>query len=238
MLNILSTKNGQTRHILRICLLAVIGFSIIITSCGTTFRFKENVPENTEDTFKTGKIIEQGVASWYGSKFHGNLTANGEIYNMHELTAAHRTLPFGTILKVKNLDNGKSVKVRINDRGPYAKNRIIDLSKKAATKIGMINTGTANVSLVLLEGEINEARTPDLKVATFTVQLASFFKQEKAERFSNKIKGSRVEEFDLEDRKVFRVFYGTFTNKKLAQNKQRELQLRGIEGYVKQIQNY
>jgi rare lipoprotein A len=76
--------------------------------------------------------IFTGNASWYGEKFHGRLTANGEIFNMNDLTAAHKTLPFGTILEVTNLNNHKSVKVRVNDRGPFVKNRVLDLSKKAA----------------------------------------------------------------------------------------------------------
>ena len=91
-----------------------------------------------------------GTASWYGGRFHGRTTANGERYNMHELTAAHRSLPFDTLVRVINKDNGRSVIVRINDRGPYAGRRIIDLSKAAASRIGMINAGTASVVLEVL----------------------------------------------------------------------------------------
>ena len=85
---------------------------------------------------KKRNYIESGVASWYGPKFHGRLTANGEKYDMDGITAAHRTLPFNSEVVVENLDNGKTVQVRINDRGPYAKDRIIDLSKGAAEKAG------------------------------------------------------------------------------------------------------
>jgi len=88
-----------------------------------------------------------GVASWYGGQFHGRKTANGERYNMNELTAAHKTLAFGTKVRVTNKSNGKSVVVRINDRGPYVGKRIIDLSRGAASQIGMINSGVANVTL-------------------------------------------------------------------------------------------
>lgn len=91
-----------------------------------------------------------GVASYYGKGFHGRKTANGEVFDMHELTAAHRTLPFNTIVKVTNLTNKKTVKVRINDRGPFVKNRIIDLSYGAAKKIDMIGSGTAKVRLEIL----------------------------------------------------------------------------------------
>ncbi|MCB9992438.1 MAG: septal ring lytic transglycosylase RlpA family protein [Hyphomicrobiaceae bacterium] len=93
---------------------------------------------------------QQGTASWYGPGFNGQRTANGETFNMNSLTAAHKSLPFGTRVKVTNLRNGKSVTVRINDRGPYAHGRIIDLSKAAAQDIGMIGSGTAQVKLEIV----------------------------------------------------------------------------------------
>lgn len=99
---------------------------------------------------------EQGMASWYGSKFHGKRTANGEIYNKYDFTAAHNTLPLPSIVKVKNLENGKSVVVRVNDRGPFTKNRIIDLSKRAATQLGFLQKGTAKVEVVLLPKKTKE----------------------------------------------------------------------------------
>lgn len=91
-----------------------------------------------------------GVASWYGKDFHGKKTANGEIYNMYDLTAAHRTLPFGTVVRVTNLENGKSVQVRINDRGPYIHGRLIDLSYAAAKKLDFVQYGTAQVRLQVI----------------------------------------------------------------------------------------
>jgi rare lipoprotein A len=99
------------------------------------------------------EAAEVGVASWYGADFHGRKTANGEVYDKERLTCAHRTLPFGTFLRVSNLDNGSSVVVRVNDRGPFAKNRVIDLSEAAARIIGMIPTGTARVSLTAIPEE-------------------------------------------------------------------------------------
>jgi rare lipoprotein A len=91
-----------------------------------------------------------GVASWYGPGFHGRTTANGERYNMNELTAAHKSLKFGTKVRVTNGKNGKSVVVRINDRGPYVGSRIIDLSKGAAQAIDMIGPGTASVTVEII----------------------------------------------------------------------------------------
>jgi rare lipoprotein A len=94
---------------------------------------------------------EEGLASWYGGKFHGRMTSSGEVFDSNTLTAAHRTLPFGTIVKVTNLDNGKSVQVKINDRGPFVEGRIIDLSRAAAVALGMIDSGIAHVSLQIME---------------------------------------------------------------------------------------
>ena len=96
------------------------------------------------------KIAQSGVASYYGPGFHGRRTANGEAFDMHAMTAAHRTLPFGTKVKVTNLANGKSAIVRVNDRGPYANGRIIDLSVAAAKQIGSTSSGTARVTLEVL----------------------------------------------------------------------------------------
>lgn len=93
------------------------------------------------------KITENGKASYYADKFEGRKTASGETFRQNGLTAAHRTLPFGTKVKVINVSNGKSVTVRVNDRGPFSQGRVIDLSKKAAKRIGMISTGVAVVEI-------------------------------------------------------------------------------------------
>ncbi len=95
----------------------------------------------------THKFTQTGKASYYADKFNGRKTANGERFRNSKRTAAHKTLPFGTKVRVINLRNGKSVKVRINDRGPFVAGRIIDLSKKAARRIGMVNEGVGNVKL-------------------------------------------------------------------------------------------
>ena len=95
----------------------------------------------------SGPVIERGLASWYGEPFHGRRTANGEVYDMNELTAAHKTLPFGTRVRVFNPATGQQVVVRINDRGPFTGGRIIDLSRAAAERIGLIRAGVAPVVL-------------------------------------------------------------------------------------------
>ena len=94
-----------------------------------------------------GPYYETGIASWYGPGFDGNLTANGEVYDMNGISAAHKTLPFGTIVRVVDLETGRSIVVRINDRGPFVEGRIIDLSKGAAEKLGMVERGIVPVGL-------------------------------------------------------------------------------------------
>jgi len=113
------------------------------------------VPKPTEEpknAAKKGKT-EKGLASWYGEPYHGRRTASGEIYDMHEMTAAHRTLPFGTIVKVKRTDSGEEVKLRITDRGPFIKGRIIDLSFAAAKKINLDFDGVAPVKVMVIGWE-------------------------------------------------------------------------------------
>lgn len=96
----------------------------------------------------SGDLIEQGRASWYGRRFHGRRTASGEAFDMHELTAAHRTLPFGSRVRVKSLSNGREVVVRINDRGPFTKGRVIDLSHAAMKALGLRGRGVVRVALL------------------------------------------------------------------------------------------
>jgi rare lipoprotein A len=122
-----------------------------------------------------GEYTEDGVASWYGIPFNGHRTSDGEIYDMHQLTAAHRTLPFGAIVRVTNLRNGRQTEVRINDRGPFVANRVIDLSLSAAQALDMVGTGTAPVRLEVIAG-------PNPLVGFFGVQVGAFQFQANAER--------------------------------------------------------
>jgi peptidoglycan lytic transglycosylase len=124
---------------------------------------------------------EKGIASWYGPGFHGRRTSNGEIYDKHAMTAAHKTLPMNTMLMVKNMDNGRKTVVRVNDRGPFVRGRVIDLSYKAAQILGAVNKGTARVQIVAL-AERNKSKTGqpgellfnDLTVGEFYVQIGAF----------------------------------------------------------------
>ena len=125
---------------------------------------------------------ETGVASWYGHPYHGRASASGEIYDMEKLTAAHRTMPFHTWVRVSCLENGKSVEVRINDRGPFVGDRIIDLSKAAARKIDMLGPGTAKVKVEVI-------RTPQgPAVPRFAIQVGAFRDRGNAERLEREMK--------------------------------------------------
>lgn len=101
--------------------------------------------------------VQIGMASWYGGKFHGRITTNGERYNMHKISAAHRTLPFGTLVRVTNIENNKTVIVRVNDRGPWISERVIDLSYAAAKKIDMVTSGVARVRLDIIDEQAGTA---------------------------------------------------------------------------------
>ena len=141
----------------------------------------------------------KGVASWYGPKFHAKKTSNGEIYNMYANTAAHKTLPMNTMVKVHNLENGKSTIVRINDRGPFVSGRIIDLSNKAAHAIDMVKRGTAKVKITVLGFNGKIARTLAEKqevrsVGNYFVQVGVFARIEGAKSTKRKF------ELILEDR--------------------------------------
>jgi rare lipoprotein A len=182
-------------------------------------------------------FLEDGVASWYGPKFHGKATANGETYDMDGLTAAHRTLAFNSKVKVTNLENGKSVIVRINDRGPYAKSRIIDLSRKAARDIDMIQNGTAKVRLELLEGKLTDASGFCSICDNFAVQLAAFTNAFDARTKADEIKGAYVQSSENDGKKVYRVLYGKFEDRAAAERALGELRTKGIDGFVRQLEN-
>lgn len=205
---------------------------LIVSSCGVVRRTAP--PESSGE----GAIIGSGIASWYGPNFHGKLTANGERYNMNDYTAAHKTLPFNTMVRVDNVENGKSVVVRINDRGPYIDNRIIDLSRRAAQQIDMIGSGTASVRLMVVrEGDrpIDEQNISSSE--TFTIQLAAFERESEAINRSNQISGSRVERVIVEGKTIYRVYYGTYSNPDQARSELNELSRKGIDGFVKQVEN-
>jgi len=156
--------------------------------------------------------VETGTASWYGPGFHGKHTANGEIYDQYELTAAHQTLPLGTRVAVTNLDNGHQVEVRINDRGPFVKGRAIDLSYAAARALGMLGPGTVPVRIEVL-GE----QRPQFATAAYTIQVGSFADRDNALRLKSSLAthfdGVYLATLDGQAGKYYRVRLGRFTRR-------------------------
>ncbi len=176
----------------------------------------------------------EGRASWYGSDFHGKLTSNGETYNMYADTAAHKTLPMNTIVKVQNLDNGLSTVVRINDRGPFVETRIIDLSKKAARSVNMLNSGTARIRLTILGFEQKgstkisdikklKAGPSEIVLGKFAVQIASFTKIEgafKTQEKYNNFSGYKtiIKDSELNNKRMFRIWFTGFKSEAEARD--------------------
>ncbi len=157
----------------------------------------------------------EGIASWYGGKFIGRKTANGEIFTSQSLTAANKTLPFGTYVLVTNLNNDKSVIVRINDRGPYVGERIIDLSYAAAKTIDMIGTGTAPVRLRIVKpGEHVGKEEEKIASGMYYLQIGSFSVMDNAAKLKtdllNKINNVIVDPYTIGGTKYYRVLVGPF----------------------------
>ena len=132
---------------------SLIALVLLVCSCGiVSSPVYVTVPGRAAELIVSG-FSQRGIASFYAEAFHGRTTANGETFDMNAMTCAHLTLPFGTVLKVTNLDNDRTTTVRINDRGPYIEGRIIDLSKGAARSLNMIESGTANVLIEVIGSE-------------------------------------------------------------------------------------
>lgn len=142
-------------------------------------------------------FVQEGMASWYGKEFHGKRAASGEIFNMYDKTAAHKTLPFDTYVKVVNLSNLREVIVKINDRGPFVKGRIIDLSHRAGREIGLVGPGVARVRVVALSKEVGRIRSAngykplveaqDFNEGRFTVQVGAFENEDNAGRLAERL---------------------------------------------------
>ena len=201
---------------------------------------------STADTTAINKKVSTlffGEASWYGGRFQGRKTANGEIFDTYKMTAAHKTLPFGTIVKVTNLKNDKSVKVRINDRGPFIKNRIIDLSFAAAKNIKMLKDGTAKVEVRILKlGDgnyikpfknlINKKKITSSKKTLINKKITSK-KPVNKKTIVNKTKPSIV----YEDHKpgYFAIQLGAFKTKKYADELMKKLKSKNFHSFVRKI---
>jgi len=170
---------------------------------------------------------EEGIASWYGVPFHGRRASNGEVYDMNKLTAAHRTLPFDTVVRVTNLSNGKTTVVRITDRGPFVDNRIIDLSMAAAREIDSVGVGVVPVRLEIVSAGIDPGS------GFFTVQIGAFRERGNAERLRERLTASYspifIQPYDSPDGLFYRVRVGKVPGEDAAQ--QFGEKLRNREGF-------
>lgn len=173
-------------------------------------------------TLKPGKVADRGIASWYGPKFHGRRTANGEVYDMEAMTAAHKTLPFGTVVEVYNRDNGRSVEVRINDRGPFIRGRVIDLSRAAAREIGLIGPGTARVEVVVVTA-------PGVPQGEgYTVQVGAFKDEARAQALTRELRGQFPDVRLLSGAEWHRVQVGRFKTERRAHKMRKKLRKSGF----------
>ena len=169
--------------------------------------------------------VQKGRASWYGKKFHGRKTSNGEIYDMYAMTAAHKTLPMNTWVRVENLENGRQTTLRINDRGPFVAGRIIDLSYTAAKRLGVVGPGTAHVKVTALgkatayskKDHTPVAFTPvDYWKGNFTVQVGAFKVRSNADQYRIKLSkqylNAHIVPYEDDRGQFFRVRIGRFKN--------------------------
>ena len=170
-----------------------------------------------------------GYASWYGHPYHGRPTASGEIYNMYDLTAAHRTMPFGTRVKVINLENGRLVRVRINDRGPFAEGRIIDLSYAAAKAIQMVGPGTALVGLSVLETAGAASPAPS---GRYSVQVGAFRERHRADRLRRELARRHAPVSVCREGDLYRVLVGAETTSAAANSLAERLRREHLLGVV------
>lgn len=205
---------------------------------GAAYKKRASAPAHTKQYKINGKYYQplasargfsqKGIASWYGKKFHGRKTANGEIYDMYAMTAAHKTLPLGTWVRVHNLNNGRKIVVRVNDRGPFIRDRIIDLSYKAAKKLKITGTGTAPVKIYALGKTakgFSTSKTVKYKPlnywkGNFTVQVGAFKVWKNAVNLKDKLSGrygsAHIKTHTDYRGKFYRVRVGKYTDLKDA----------------------
>jgi rare lipoprotein A len=180
---------------------------------------------------------QEGIASWYGRDFHGEKTANGDIYDMHKLTAAHKELPLGSRVRVINLENRRQVEVLINDRGPFVRGRIIDLSYAAAKALDMVNQGTALVRIILISPPPAASKQSVLPLTRyFGIQAGSFVNRKNAHELYVKLqvwtKDVFMQTTTCGNRTCYQVRAGWFTNRQQAVQLAHKLKQKGFETLI------
>jgi rare lipoprotein A len=235
-------------------LLAILLAGSVMISCGGKKTPVASEPGKQKATQKPYTVLgkryeplkshvgftQEGIASWYGKDFHGKKTSNGEIYDMHAMTAAHKTLPLGVFVKVRNRDNGREEIVRVNDRGPFVKNRIIDLSYTAAKKLGVDVKGTAPVRIEALGYRATGASGEEYKEpetydsGNYSVQVGAFQYQENAKRLAEEMKKlhgySEVRSAIVNGEQFYRVQAGKYSSLQEAEDAETRFLDQGYPG--------
>ena len=178
------------------------------------------MPELVPDSI----FVQEGIASYYDNEFIGRPTASGEIFSAEQMTAAHPSLPFGTQLKVTNLENGREAVVTVNDRGPFVKNRILDLSRAGANALGYLQSGTARVRL--------EVVAPPPPLGPFWLQLGAFREPDAAQTLLDQLRAAGERPTVVEEDQYRKVRLGPFPNRDAAREHQERWRRRGVPGYL------
>ncbi len=216
---------------------ALLLTAALLTGCGSKKLEKDFPPT------KLKRGTQEGVSSWYGKKFHGNPTASGEIYDMHGLSAAHRTLPLNTIVEVTNLDNGRSVVLKVNDRGPFIKGRILDCSYGAAKELDFANAGLARVRIEVIKEGDGKYRSPKSRAGgkrtrksrfdgALCIQVGAFSSEENADSFRDLLEDKVGDAFVVKFQNLYRVRVGRLDTEEQADDLQERLQAMGYDGFV------
>jgi rare lipoprotein A len=226
-------ENSAKEYHVKMWRIFFVVFFLLLTACGprSSIIIEERIPpsEKKEALKEKGKEekpappekiekrevrgVQYGIASWYGSDFHGRPTSSGEIYDMYQLTCAHNTLPLGTMVMVTNLENGKSIELKVNDRGPFVKDRIIDLSYTGAKILEIWEKGTASVKVEVIGPLIEQ-------VQRFTLQVGSFIDETNAQKLAEELRKSfenvHVTTLETPTQKYHRVRVGQFETRESA----------------------
>lgn len=237
-------------------LLSCLILSLSLASCGGHTTKVINTPETRElpgwqkpyevdgkryNPIRNHRGFQQrGIASWYGSKFHGRKTSNGEVYDMYGLSAAHKTLPMGVYVKVTHLKSGRQLTVRVNDRGPFVAGRIIDLSYGAAKQLGIVDSGTAEIRLEALgyaqndHGKVTYRAPVDYDKGSFAVQIGAFGVSVNAYQLAGKMKGAYgravVASTIINGKKLYRVRVGDYQSLERAESAVTDFIAKGYAG--------
>jgi rare lipoprotein A len=214
------------KRLIRTCALAV--FTALLGACAVS-EAPDLFSDNADSPAAQDRFYrETGVAAWYGKELHGKKTASGDVFDMNALSAAHRILPLGSLVRVTNLENFKIIKLRITDRGPFNKNRVLDLSYGAAKELGFVAQGTARVRIETLEA-VRDGIPYTVLAAVFTEEENARFLKE---RLKKRFEVVSIVPFETNFTKFYRVWVGSYASEERAEQVAGKLTLEGLEPMV------